>query len=86
MTKKKPTASKKKGKTTIMDLNNNESADENDTGMEDGEKKAMAELDTKYRKCMCCGPEYVCEIDRGDEHVHLSFNQRCAWAVSLVCH
>ncbi|KAJ7717175.1 hypothetical protein B0H14DRAFT_3522057 [Mycena olivaceomarginata] len=52
ITKKKPTASKKKGKTTIMDLNNDESADENDAGVEDGEKKAMAELDAEYRKCL----------------------------------
>ncbi|KAJ7888985.1 hypothetical protein B0H13DRAFT_2341725 [Mycena leptocephala] len=59
-----PVAStKKKGKMTIMDLNNEDSAgeDENDEGVADVEKKAMA------------------------SHVHLSFNQRRAWAVSLAC-
>ncbi|KAF8143233.1 hypothetical protein K438DRAFT_1945901 [Mycena galopus ATCC 62051] len=86
--KKKPTATtKKKGKMTIMDLNNDDSVgeDDDDEGVADGEKKAMAELDAEYRKCMRCGPTYVCKIDRSGVHVHLSFNQRRAWAVSLAC-
>ncbi|KAF8188188.1 hypothetical protein K438DRAFT_979548 [Mycena galopus ATCC 62051] len=84
--KKKPTATtKKKGKMTIMDLNNDDSVgeDDDDEGVADGEKKAMAELDAEYRKCMRCGPTYVCKIDRSGVHVHLSFNQCHAWAVSL---
>jgi hypothetical protein len=88
MTKKKSAAStKKKGKMTIMDPNNNDSAGEDDDneGVADGEKKAMAELDAEYRKCMRCGATFVCKIDRSGEHVHLSFNQSRAWAVSLVC-
>ncbi|KAF8144815.1 hypothetical protein K438DRAFT_1782438 [Mycena galopus ATCC 62051] len=87
-TKKKPAVStKKKGKMAIMDLNNADSAgeDDEDEGIADGEKKAMAELDAEYRKCMRCGSAYVCKIDRSGQHVHLSFNQRCAWAVSLAC-
>ncbi|KAJ7832875.1 hypothetical protein B0H14DRAFT_3871832 [Mycena olivaceomarginata] len=81
--KKKPAATtKKKGKMTIMDLNNDDSAeeDDNDGGVADGEKNAMAELDAEYRKCMRCGPTYVCKIDRSGAHIHLSFNQRRAWA------
>ncbi|KAF7358133.1 hypothetical protein MVEN_00861400 [Mycena venus] len=85
--KKKPAVTKKSGKMAIMDLNNDDSAgeDDDDEGVADGEKKAMTELDAEYRKCMCCGPTVVCKIDRSGEHVHLSFNQRCAWAVSLAC-
>ncbi|KAF8160542.1 hypothetical protein K438DRAFT_1985644 [Mycena galopus ATCC 62051] len=87
-TKKKPAVStKKKGKMAIMDLNNADSAgeDDEDEGIADGEKKAMVELDAEYRKCMRCGSAYVCKIDRSGQHVHLSFNQRRAWAVSLAC-
>ncbi|KAJ6540646.1 hypothetical protein B0H19DRAFT_1381659 [Mycena capillaripes] len=86
--KKQPAAStKKKGKMTIMDLNNTDSAgeDDDDEAVADGEKRAMAELDAEYRKCMRCCPTYVCKIDRSGEHVHLSFNQRRAWAVSMAC-
>ncbi|KAJ7330469.1 hypothetical protein DFH08DRAFT_940360 [Mycena albidolilacea] len=88
MTKKKPAApTKKKGKMTIMDLNNDDSAgeDDNDEGVADAEKKAMAELNAEYCKCMRCGPTYVCKIDRSGTHIHLSFNQHRAWAVSLAC-
>ncbi|KAJ7355350.1 hypothetical protein DFH08DRAFT_1052210, partial [Mycena albidolilacea] len=87
MIKKPAATTKKKGKMTIMDLNNDDSAeeDDNDGGVADGEKNAMAELDAEYRKCMRCGPTYVCKIDRSGAHIHLSFNQRCAWAVSLAC-
>ncbi|KAJ7847578.1 hypothetical protein B0H14DRAFT_3453663 [Mycena olivaceomarginata] len=88
MTKKKPAApTKKKGKMTIMDLNNDDSAgeDDDDEGVADAEKKAMAELDAEYRKCMRYGPTYVCKIDRSGTHIHLSFNQRRTWAVSLAC-
>ncbi|KAJ6448753.1 hypothetical protein C8R45DRAFT_1132733 [Mycena sanguinolenta] len=55
------------------------------TKKKDGEKKAMAEHDAEYRKCMRCGPTFVCKIDRSGVHIHLSFNQRRAWAVSLAC-
>ncbi|KAJ7933350.1 hypothetical protein B0H13DRAFT_2507005 [Mycena leptocephala] len=85
--KKSAATTKKKGKMAIMDLNNDDSAeeDDDDEGVADGEKKAMAELDAEYRKCMRCGPTYVCKIDRSGAHIHLSFNQRRAWAVSLAC-
>ncbi|KAJ6474919.1 hypothetical protein C8R45DRAFT_935453 [Mycena sanguinolenta] len=86
--KKKPAATtKKKGKMTIVDLNNDDSAGEDgdDEDIADGERKAMAELDAEYRKCMRCGPTFVCKIDRSGVHIHLSFNQRRAWAVSLAC-
>ncbi|KAJ7346310.1 hypothetical protein DFH08DRAFT_810142 [Mycena albidolilacea] len=61
--KKQPAATtKKKGKMTIMDLNNDDSAEEADSdgGVADGEKNTMAELDAEYRKCMRCGPTYAC--------------------------
>jgi hypothetical protein len=44
----------------------------------------MAELDAQYRTCIKCGTAHLCKIDWVGNHVHLSFNQRQAWAVSLV--
>ncbi|KAJ7819130.1 hypothetical protein B0H14DRAFT_2600852 [Mycena olivaceomarginata] len=54
-------------------------------GVEDAEKKAMAELDAEYRTCVKCGTAHLCKIDRAGNHVHLTFPQRRAWAVSLAC-
>ncbi|KAJ7923950.1 hypothetical protein B0H13DRAFT_2399012 [Mycena leptocephala] len=78
---------KGKGKLTVMDLDHNESAgeDDDDEDVEAGEKKALSELDAEYRKCIRCGPSVMCKIDRGGNHVSLSFPQRRAWAVSLAC-
>jgi hypothetical protein len=87
--KKKTPATKTgkgKGKLTVMDLDHNESVgeDDDDEEVEAGEKKALSELDAEYRKCIRCGPSVMCKIDRGGNHVSLSFPQRRAWAVSLV--
>ncbi|KAJ7233354.1 hypothetical protein C8J57DRAFT_1532473 [Mycena rebaudengoi] len=75
------------GKLTVMDLDHNESVgkDDDDEDVEAGEKKALSELDAEYCKCVRCGPSVMCKIDRGSNHVSLSFPQRHAWAVSLVC-
>jgi hypothetical protein len=78
---------KSKGKLVVMNHDNNESEDGEDDNDEDvaaGEKKALSDLETEYRKCMCCGPTVMCKIDRTGDHVHLKFPQRRAWAVSLV--
>ncbi|KAJ7821748.1 hypothetical protein B0H14DRAFT_2598994 [Mycena olivaceomarginata] len=72
--KNKPAIKKlgKKGKLTVMDLDNDDSKgnDEGDDGVADGEKKAMAKLDAEYWN---------------GNHVHLTFRQCHAWAVSLAC-
>ncbi|KAJ7716066.1 hypothetical protein B0H16DRAFT_1801847 [Mycena metata] len=82
--KKKPAAtkSKKKGPMTALDLDNDESEpdEEDDRGIVDEERKAMADLDSEYRKCARCGPTLLCKVDRGGKHVHLTFPQRRAWA------
>ncbi|KAF8161921.1 hypothetical protein K438DRAFT_1985443 [Mycena galopus ATCC 62051] len=89
MHKKVPAIKKgtKKGKMTTIDLENNDTDgdDEGDEGVEDAEKKAMAELDAEYRTCVKCGTTQLCKIDRAGNHVHLTFPQRRAWAVSLAC-
>jgi hypothetical protein len=87
--KKKAQATKKgkgKGKLSVMDLDHNESVgeDDDDEDVEAGEKKALSELAAEYCKCVRCGPLVMCKIDRGDNHISLSFPQRRAWAVSLV--
>jgi hypothetical protein len=88
MNKKAPAikSGKKKAKMTTLDLENDDTdgEGEGDEGVEDGEKAAMAELDAQYRTCIKCGTAHLCKIDRAGNHVHLSFNQRRAWAVSLV--
>ncbi|KAJ7847795.1 hypothetical protein B0H14DRAFT_3674628 [Mycena olivaceomarginata] len=70
-----------------MDLDHNESVgeDDDDEDVEAGEKKALSELDAEYRKCVRCGLSVMCKIDRGGNHISLSFPQRRAWAVSLAC-
>jgi hypothetical protein len=87
--KKTPATKKGKGKAqmTVMDLDNNDSEEgegENDEDVATGEKKALTELETEYRKCVRCGPTVMCKIDRSGNHIHLTFPQRRAWAVSLV--
>ncbi|KAJ7609312.1 hypothetical protein DFH06DRAFT_1376354 [Mycena polygramma] len=82
-----PAKGKKKVAMKALDLDNDESEpdDEEDVGIVDGERKAMADLEAEYRKCVRCGPTHLCKIDRGGNHVHLTFPQRRAWAVSLAC-
>jgi hypothetical protein len=46
----------------------------------------MTDLDAAYRTCVKCGTAHLCKIDRAGNHVHLTFPQRRAWAVSLVSH
>jgi hypothetical protein len=90
MNKKAPAVKKgvKKGKMTAIDLENDDTDGdgEGDEGVEDAEKKAMADLDAAYRTCVKCGTAHLCKIDRAGNHVHLTFSQRRAWAVSLASH
>ncbi|KAJ7240071.1 hypothetical protein C8J57DRAFT_1372045, partial [Mycena rebaudengoi] len=87
--KKTPAVSKgKKGKMTTMDLDNDDpdgDDDDDDEAVADGERQAMSELDSEYKKCVKCGPAVLCKIDRSGSHVHLTFQQCRAWAVSLAC-
>ncbi|KAJ7816281.1 hypothetical protein B0H14DRAFT_3148669 [Mycena olivaceomarginata] len=84
MNKKAPAVKKgvKKGKMTAIDLENDDmdGDGEGDEGVEDAEKKAMADLDAAYRTCVKCGTAHLCKIDRAGNHVHLTFSQRRAWA------
>ncbi|KAJ7431853.1 hypothetical protein B0H11DRAFT_1887117 [Mycena galericulata] len=84
---KKNAAPKKKGKMTTIDLDNDddEGEDDDDEGVAAGEKQALTELEAEYKKCARCGPSHLCKIDRSGTHVHLTFPQRRAWAVSLAC-
>ncbi|KAF8142476.1 hypothetical protein K438DRAFT_2113541 [Mycena galopus ATCC 62051] len=89
MNKKAPAIKKgaKKSKMTAIDLDNDDTDDdgEGDEGIEDAEKAAMAELDAAYHTCVKCGTAHLCKINRAGNHVHLTFPQRRAWAVSLAC-
>ncbi|KAJ7502309.1 hypothetical protein B0H11DRAFT_1907421 [Mycena galericulata] len=80
-------APKKKGKMTTIDLDNDddEGEDDDDEGVVAGEKQALTELEAEYKTCARCGPSHLCKIDRSGNHVHLTFPQRRAWAVSLPC-
>ncbi|KAJ7429745.1 hypothetical protein B0H11DRAFT_2211911 [Mycena galericulata] len=84
---KKNATPKKKGKMTTIDLDNDddEGEDDDDEGVAAGEKQALTELEAEYKKCAWCGPSHLCKIDRSGTHVHLTFPQRRAWAVSLAC-
>jgi hypothetical protein len=88
MNKKAPAIKKgaKKGKMTAIDLDNDDTdCDlEGDARIEDTEKKAMNELDVVYRMCVKCGTAHLCKIDRAGNHVHLTFSQCRAWAISLA--
>ncbi|KAJ7475364.1 hypothetical protein B0H11DRAFT_2282013 [Mycena galericulata] len=84
---KKNAAPKKKGKMTTIDLDNDddEGEDDDDEVVAAGEKQALTELEAEYKKCVRRGPSHLCKIDRSGTHVHLTFPQRRAWAVSLAC-
>ncbi|KAJ7339897.1 hypothetical protein DFH08DRAFT_812274 [Mycena albidolilacea] len=69
---------KKKAPATKNGKSKEDGEDDNDEDVAAGEKKALSDLETKSRKCMCCGPTVMCKIDRTGNHVHLTFLQRRA--------
>ncbi|KAJ7200189.1 hypothetical protein GGX14DRAFT_400871 [Mycena pura] len=75
----------KNKKKTVTTTGKRKGEDDDDEDVEAGEKKVLSELEAEYRKCVRCGPSVMCKIDRGGNHVSLSFPQRRAWAVSLAC-
>lgn len=71
----------------ILDLDNSD--DDDDEGDEGGimekERKSIEELQQTLSRCQLCGPMKSCKIRRNSQHVMLTFNQLCGWALALVC-
>jgi len=79
---------KKKEPVRILDLDHD---DDGNDGEEEGpddlmmkEMKHLELLEKALAGCVRCGPEKFCKIDKGGNHIHLSFNQRRGWANALV--
>ncbi|KDQ52784.1 hypothetical protein JAAARDRAFT_210431, partial [Jaapia argillacea MUCL 33604] len=74
----------------LIDLDNDYS---DDLGDDDGgddedlleqEQKMLESLENTLSTCQKCGPSLYCKIDKSGQHVALSMNQRCGWAMSLA--
>ena len=78
--------SSKSKKMALMDLNGDESDDDNhDDGTMEREKQALEQLERAMTKCQLCGPAKFCKISKAGEHVNLTWNQCRAWSIALVC-
>jgi hypothetical protein len=95
--KAKSNSAKKKGRPsarTVLDLDHafgnklDNDAGDGAAATED-KNKALDRLEKKYKgKCKSCSktsPDIWCKINRDSKHAHLTFHQRQAWAVALVC-
>jgi len=83
VTKKKPCKGKK---TALLDLNNRDDNDEEDVdeGMAEKERKALEKLEKALGDRQKCGPTKLCKVNKNGQHVHLTFNQRHGWSITLV--
>jgi hypothetical protein len=52
--------------------------------IEEAERIAHEKLEHYLSRCMKCGDSKFCKIDRGGNHVHLTFQQLSSWAAGLV--
>lgn len=77
--------STKSKKVVLMDLNGESDDDNHDDGTMEREKKALEQLERALTKCQLCGPGKFCKISKTGDHVNLTWNQRRAWSIALVC-
>lgn len=77
--------SSKSKKMVLMDLNNDSDDDNHDNSTMEREKQALEQLEQAMTKCQLCGPAKFCKISKAGEHVNLTWNQRRAWSITLVC-
>ena len=74
----------KNKKMVLMDLNG-DSDDNYDDGTMEREKQSLEQLERALTKCQLCGPGKFCKISKTGDHVNLTWNQRRAWSIALVC-
>jgi hypothetical protein len=55
-----------------------------DDNLEDAVLDALSKLDGALTKCLACGKNKFCKINKFGVHVNLTFPQRSAWAAALV--
>jgi len=77
--------STKSKKMALMDLNGDSDDDNHDDGTMEREKQALEQLERAMTKCQLCGPGKFCKISKAGDHVNLTWNQRRAWSIALVC-
>ncbi|KAG6905177.1 hypothetical protein DXG01_004392 [Tephrocybe rancida] len=75
-----------KGKKVVLDLDHEDSEDDDvdDGGLMGNEAKQLEQLQAALSKCQLCGPTKSCKVARSGEHVALTHNQLCGWALSLA--
>ena len=78
---------RKKGKLALLDLNgdSDDEGDGGDSSIPEKEMRASSQLEAVLTKCQKCGTSVYCKIAADGSHVNLTFQQRRAWAITLVC-
>lgn len=69
-----------------MNLDDDEEDEEAAEEMKEQEDLSLMQLEKALSQCAKCGDEKRCKIDKTGKHVHLTFQQLRAWALSLVSH
>jgi hypothetical protein len=80
----KVSAKGKKGKPVLMNLDDNEDEEAVADKLKEQEEVCLSQLEKALSQCAKCGNEKRCKIDKMGNHVHLTFQQLRAWALSLV--
>ena len=83
-TSTKASARGKKGKPALMNLDDDEDEEAVAEELKEQEEVSLLQLEKALSQCVKCGDEKRCKIDKMGNHVHLTFQQLCAWALSLV--
>jgi hypothetical protein len=83
-TSTKASARGKKGKPVLMNLDDDEDEEAVAEELKEQEEVSLLQLEKALSQCVKCGDEKRCKIDKMGNHVHLTFQQLRAWALSLV--
>ena len=80
----KVSAKGKKGKPVLMNLDNDEDEEVVADKLKEQEEVCLSQLEKALSQCAKCSNEKQCKINKMGNHVHLTFQQLHAWALSLV--
>jgi hypothetical protein len=67
-----------------MNLDNDEDEEAVADELKEQEEVCLLQLEKALSQCAKCGNEKWCKINKMGNHVHLTFQQLRAWALSLV--
>ena len=68
----------------MMNLDDDEDEEAVAEELKEQEEVCLLQLEKALSQCAKCGDEKRCKIDKMGNHVHLTFQQLRAWALSLV--